>query len=184
MKEYMMWFYALEKNIWKDRIEANRYFATLSILFAAVAGAMAGGGNTLESWFGWDTSLNSVAVLGVLIYVWGLNLAESIIAAQTAGAAVGRAAILLLAFAVVFAVGYVGAVVVLFLVAAWLVLMFVGGMASQALKGGSSGKNRYELDDGTVVERESGLLGGTDTFREVGGSRTFRESGPNSVREN
>jgi hypothetical protein len=37
----LTFFYALEEKIWKDKIEANQFLGTLSILFVAILGAIA-----------------------------------------------------------------------------------------------------------------------------------------------
>ena len=62
MKEKITWFWNWEKRIWDDKVEANRYFATLSIMFVAVMGACVGGGRIFHEWINWDTDTNVVAV--------------------------------------------------------------------------------------------------------------------------
>lgn len=82
MKNGLIWFWNLDRRIWSDKLETNRYFATLSVLCAALAGACAGGGQVLSAWFRWDLEVSNVAVIGLSIFIWGLNVAESIIASK------------------------------------------------------------------------------------------------------
>ena len=56
INDKITFFYTLEESIWNNKVDANKYLATLSILFVAVLGGLAGGGSTLESFFNWDTA--------------------------------------------------------------------------------------------------------------------------------
>lgn len=182
MKEKINWFWVWEKRIWKEKINANPYFATLSISYAALVGACVGGGEIFHEWFGWNTDTSYPALGLLLILVWGCNVAESIIASKGTLMAVWRSLLILLCLALAFAVGFIASVVVIILVVAWLALMLVGSLLSGS-GGGGSKKKRYTLDDGTEVEKESGLFGSTGSYREVGGSRTFHDEGGGYVRE-
>ena len=67
----MTFFGALERKIWGDKINANPYFATLSILAVMLAGAVSGGGRLFYEWFGWDMAMNNVAMAALIVWVWG-----------------------------------------------------------------------------------------------------------------
>lgn len=158
MKELISWFWALEKSIWKEKIEANRYFATLSVLFATLMGACVGGGNTLHSWFDWEMQSSALAVSGLLLFVWSLNLAESIMAAEEVAVAVLRALLVTASLAVAYGIGYLGSIVILVLIAIYVVLRLISVVLSAV--GGSSNKSgEYVLEDGTRVKKRTGLFG-------------------------
>lgn len=178
MKEKLTWFYAFEKELWGDKVASNPYLATLSLLFCALLGALVGGGNTLHSWFNTDTQVLLLTTLGVVGLIAVYNVGESILVSQTHGIAAARSTLLLLGCALLFGIGYVMAVVVMILVAAWLILAGVSG----ALSGSGSKGKKYTLDDGTEVVRETGLMG-EESFREKYGSRRFERTSGDEVRE-
>lgn len=182
MKEKITWFWAWEKRIWGDKIETNCYLATLSILFAAVMGACLGGGRIFHEWFGWDSAPNVIAVGYLLILILGMNFCETVVASKPGWVILWRSLLVMTCILAAFAIGVIASVVVIFLVTAWLVLMLIGTLLSGS-GGSGSKKKRYTLDDGTEVEKESGLFGSTGTYREVGGSRTFHDEGGGYVRE-
>lgn len=178
MKNKMTFFGAIERNIWGDKINANPYFATLSIISVLLAGAVSGGGRLFYEWFGWDMVMNNVAMAALIVWIWGYNVAESIVAAEDWKVALGRSLLLLPVLILAFAFGFIASVVVIFLVTAWVVLMLVGALLSGS-GGGNSKKKRYSLNDGTEVEEES-----DGVYRDVSGSgRTFRDVGGGRVRE-
>ena len=79
INDKITFFYTLEESIWNNKVDANRYLATLSILFVAVLGGLAGGGSALESFFNWDTAPSLLAIIASCVFIWGTNVAESII---------------------------------------------------------------------------------------------------------
>lgn len=107
----------LDKRLWKDQVEANPYFATLSVLFITLAGAWAGIGGIAE-WLGWGFGISLQPSIVLLLVVWALNIGESIVVAETLSVASLRALLiggmLLIAitvgylFSIVAAVGIVG----------------------------------------------------------------------------
>ncbi len=152
------WFSSIEEKIWGDKIESNRYLATLSIMTAAVLGAFLGGSSALNDMFDWSVEFTVPALAGALCIFASINMAESIWACPTIGITVARTALVTLLIALAAVVGAVVAVVVIVIVCLWLLLM----VASVALGGssGSSGKRRGTLDDGTEVEESGrGLTG-------------------------
>lgn len=119
----LTFFYALEEKIWKDKIEANQFLGTLSILFVAVLGAIAGGGNTLANFFEWDTAPSMLAIVGTCIVVWGVNMGESIVAASHWAVALLRSLFLLVIMALVWGLGYAASVIVIIIVSIVLALI-------------------------------------------------------------
>ena len=103
----MTFFGALERKIWGDKINANPYFATLSILAVMLAGAVSGGGRLFYEWFGWDMAMNNVAMAALIVWVWGYDVAESIVAAEDWKAALGRSLLLLPVLILAFVFGAV-----------------------------------------------------------------------------
>lgn len=148
MNEKMTWFWNWEKKIWGDRVETNRYFATLCIMFAAIIGACVGGGNIFHAWFNWKTDVNLVTMGFFLIMIWGCNLCESIIASQTALTALWRSLLILVCLAGAFAAGVVTSVVVIVLVIAWLALLALSIFASggRSRSSGSSSGSSDEVE--------------------------------------
>lgn len=150
LKEKLTFFYALEEAIWKDKVEANPYLGTLSILICAICGALLGGGNTLAEMFGWDVAPEALPLVISCIIIWGSNVAESILSSTNAWVALGRSILILLVMGIAFAIGYLLAVVVIFIVTLIVILLFATGMLKGALSGGgsssssSSSSNREE----------------------------------------
>ena len=62
IQDKITFFHALEAKIWEDKVEANPYLATLSILIAAVSGALVGGSDTLRNWFDWNFDISMIFV--------------------------------------------------------------------------------------------------------------------------
>lgn len=116
-------FYAIEEKIWKGRIEANQFFGTLSILFVAILGAIAGGGNTMSNFFEWDTAPSMLSIVGTCIIVWGVNMGESIVASTHWAVAVMRSLFMLVIMAVVWGLGYAASVIVIVIVSIILALL-------------------------------------------------------------
>lgn len=152
MENKITLFWILERKIWGDKINANPYFATLSILAVALAGAITGGGRLFYEWFGWDMAMNNVAMATLIVWVWGYDVAESIIAAQDWKSALGRSLLLLPVLVLAFAVGAAVSVVVICAVAIWLALLFIGS-ALKSLGGRSGGTSS---DDDSSIELPSG----------------------------
>ncbi len=100
----------LDKRLWKDRVEANPYFATLSVLFIALAGAWAGIGGIAE-WLGWGFGISLQPSIVLLLVVWALNIGESIVAAETLSVASLRALLIGGMLLIAITVGYLFSIV-------------------------------------------------------------------------
>lgn len=122
MKIKMTWFYAFDEKL---GIEANQYLASISILLTALVGAIDGAGNTLSIWFHWDTDVSRLVVLGILIYIFGLNLTETIIASKNVKAAIVRTVVLLIAIFLAWFIGEILALVALCCIAAFALFCFI-----------------------------------------------------------
>lgn len=154
-KNILNFFYAIDKRFWGDDIYTNRYLASLSLLFVALLGAMQGGGSILNSWFGWDVEMNILTTIELSILVFGYNLFESIVSAKPK-IAILRSLLILLCFVAAFVLGYVFAAIVLFAVAAIVVLGFIGA----ALGGGSkSGRATVTDEYGHETEVKKDMFG-------------------------
>lgn len=177
----MTFFGALERKIWGDKINANPYFATLSILAVMLAGAVSGGGRLLYEWFGWDMAMNNVAMAALIVWVWGYDVAESIVAAEDWKAALGRSLLLLPVLILAFMFGAVASVMVICLVILWLALMFIShALTSSGGRSGSRSGRSSSDDDGSSIELSPGRkVSGTfvgDDFHAAGG-KIYKRTG-------
>lgn len=175
MKENITWFWAWEKRIWADKIETNRYLATLSILFAAIMGACLGGGRVFHEWFGWDSAPNVVALGYLLILILGMNFCETVVASKVGWVILWRSLLLMLCVIVAFAIGVIASVVVIFLTAAWLVLMLVGSLLSGS--GSRSSSSRSGQSSGGVEQYGYDENGSQYTMRDIGGGYARDDNG-------
>ena len=92
LKDKFFALYNLEKRIWGEQINANKYLAPLSIIIAALAGSLKAGCEFLNEVFSWNLEpISLTALIGMLILFMGYNIAESIIASESAKVATLRA---------------------------------------------------------------------------------------------
>ncbi len=176
MKEKITWFWAWEKRIWDDKVETNRYMATLSILFAAVMGACLGGGRVFYEWFGWDSVPNIVAQGYLLIVIVGMNLCESVIASRSGKVILWRSLLVAGCILAAFAIGVIASVVVIFLVTVWFVLSLIGSLLSGSGSRRSSG-SRSSGSSGSVEQYGYDENGSQYTMRDVGGGYARDDNG-------
>lgn len=149
--EKISFFYVLDKKIWKNKIEPNQYFATLCILIAALGGALCGGNDIFRSTsLGWDFHVSLIGTIGICIILWGLNVAESIVASTSPLTAFARSLLILVVLALSIAIGYAVAVIVMVIVCIVAALLLLGGFVT-ALVG--SGK-KYTLVDTSTGEKK------------------------------
>lgn len=156
-------FYRLEKKLWKDETDANRYFATLSILVAAIAGALLGGKSVLEDYFRWISNVSILGFLGASIILYGMNIAESIIATTSAKIATLRSLLILVCMACAYVVGVIASVVIMIIVAIIAFILFLMFMLTLLF---GTGKSTYKnvWTGEKYVKEDNGLLGG-ETWR-------------------
>ena len=102
--------YTLDQRLWNGWVEANRYFATLSVLLVTIMGAYAGNGHSLRHMLndllGWNTQGSLLAGIAMAIIIYGINLGESIIASDNIDVKLQRPCFHALAFAAAFLIGY------------------------------------------------------------------------------
>ncbi len=183
MKLLFTWFKAIDNRIWGEKVDSNDYFATCSIMVAALIGAIYGGGTVLNEWFDWNT-INWAPISVICVIVDGLfacNVCESIIVSDSIGSSVGRSMLLMLAMALAAAAGYILAVVVVIiicLILGCIAIYVVGGILSAG--SGSSGAT-HRLDDGTDVKESRGLLG--EKYYKSNDGRSFHDIGGGRVQE-
>lgn len=133
----LTFFYTLEEKIWKDKIEANRYLGTISILLVALFGAIAGGGSAISDFLELGTEPSMRPIVATCVIIWGVNMGESIVASTHWAVALMRSLFLLVIMALAWGLGYVASIVVIvavsialvlfvFILLIKLILMFVG----------------------------------------------------------
>lgn len=116
--EKISFFYVLDKEIWKDKIEPNQYLATLSILLVALGGALYGAHDMIRGTnFSGFLNVSLIGTIGGCIILWGLNVTESIIASKSPVTSFLRSILLLCVFALSVALGYVASGIIMCIVA-------------------------------------------------------------------
>lgn len=151
----LMWFNALEKKFWGDKIESNPYFATVSIMLSLVYGLVLFVAGMISD----STPESSNIILmaaPTLTLLCGTLVCESIISAHSPSVALLRSLMLLVLVPVAFALGMLLGFVMMCIIALWLLFTIFSIATSSS---GSSGKKKYILDDGTEVTEHKGLLG-------------------------
>ncbi len=154
MENKFFLFRSIEKKLWKDNIESNQYFASCSIWFCALSGAIYGSTNALSSWFDWDIALDPIAVGSVMILICGLNVIESIIGSRTVFAGIARSLLFVLFAVLLFVLGLVTSVVLLMILTVAIVLFVIAAM----LTGGGS-KENVRLSNGEKLKKSHGFMG-------------------------
>lgn len=170
MKNLLSFIYLLDKSFWDEKINSNRYFATISLLYCALLGALLGGFNYLNGMFEWEigTRLSLTICLGNVIIVTGLNIAESIMAAENVRTAILRSLLMIVFMPVGFVLGYIASIIVLIVITIILGIFIIVMMIKFMLGGSSSSGNRIKLDDGTTLTKTDGLFGSSDYIGDDG----------------
>lgn len=152
--------YSMDKSIWGDRVNPNKYLSTLSLLFCMLIGIIWGGSRYIESLFDWNIEVSLTASLAMVCVLIGYNIAESIIATDSAKIALLRTLMMLVIMVLGFVAGLIGSVILLailtLVIAIYLFITFI----QLLLNGGpNDGKRRWKLDNGDVVTEQKGLMG-------------------------
>lgn len=158
MKGLLTIFWILDRKIWKDKIDTNPYFCTICMLLVALIGAIHGGSSMINNIFNISLDVNPVASLGFCVFMFGLNMYESIIASDNYTTAFGRSMFMLFVTAGLLALGYVSAAVVIFVVVAIVVLWLLANIISTLVFGGPS-KGTITDSFGRKVEIKKNLSG-------------------------
>lgn len=176
--------YTLDKNIWGEQINPNKYLATATLLCCALIGILYGGGNYLAGMFDMDINITLTSSLASVVVLIGYNIAESIMAANTAKIAVLRSLMMTVFMILGFIAGLVGSVILLAILTIIIGLYFILLVIKIALGGsaGSSGggSKKIILDDGTVLtNKQSDLIGFGATYTGSDGYSYRTDDGKN-----
>ena len=121
----------VDKAFWHEKMNTNRYFATVSVLFALMAGIVANKSHDcdiifwLASFLKWDVYSSLLAALGIIVVLIVLNVCESIFGAKSFVNGLQRSLLVTAVMVLVFILGYMyapGMTIVLILMTALLVL--------------------------------------------------------------
>ena len=96
-----------DKAFWHEKMNTNRYFATVSVLFALLAGfvSMQGFDLLANSFLKWQIYPSRLASVGVLIVLIALNVCESIFGAKDVASGLLRSLWVTVVIGIVFLVG-------------------------------------------------------------------------------
>ncbi len=173
MKNKITWFWNIDRRLWGDDLATNRYMATITLMFAMVLGALAGGGTLLSEMFGWNISISYAAAGQTLVYIWGYNVAESVIATDSYKIMVLRSLLLLVVTVAAVAIGALVSAVVIIGVILWLGLMIISaGLSGGFGKGSSSSSSSSEPQEYGYDEN-----GSQHRIKRSGGGYGFDEDG-------
>lgn len=152
MKEELLFFVEIDKRLWGDKVNANPFFASLSVLLAAIGGAMYGGGSVLHDWFDWNLLMNPAALGATILLIWCYNVVESILASENWAPALFRPLLILAMMLLAFFVSIALSVIVLFLVAVVLVIWLFSLFIGMALDNGKAKRAVLEDEYGNRIK--------------------------------
>ncbi len=187
MKNKLNLLVSLDERLWGGQVESNKYFATLSMLLAALLGIVLGGGQMIASMFDADMDISMASMVALLIVVVCLNIGESIMVSATPKIAFSRSLLVTAIIVGALVLGFVGSIIVVILIVLYLLLMILLGVlgAKSGSRGfsGSGGSSDdssgegIELGSGRRIEGRSSFDG--ETFFGNNGE-TYRKSGMGS----
>ncbi len=153
IQDKITFFYTIEEKLWDKKVEANKYFATLCILCVALLGAWHTAGSFLNSALDWNTEISMLNALTFIVYLWGLNIAESVFSCKDIKTATLRSLLIFASFVAGYIAGVILGVIVIIVVCIILFILgcyFVLGMLSGSLKP----KGKWKTDDGDIINGE------------------------------
>lgn len=103
--DYISFFHFIEEKLWGDKVNANKYFATLSILFAAMIGACHTEAAYSLPLLRWNIDFPTQLLLILAVYLWMVNTAESVFACKEIETACLRSLLILLALGLAYGAG-------------------------------------------------------------------------------
>ena len=133
--EVSTFMYTLDKRLFGEKMESNKYFGTLCVLFVAVLGGCTYKGSYviidfIKNVIDWNVGHSMIAAIAISFILWGLCLAESIVASLSVLATIERTFIYLGIMIVAFLIGaFVSDALVLYFTIAILVLMVLTPLA-------------------------------------------------------
>lgn len=101
-----------DKAFWHEKMNTNRYFATVSVLFALMAGIVANKSHDcdiifwLASFLKWDVYSSLLAALGIIVVLIVLNVCESIFGAKSFVSGLLRSLWVTVVIGIVFYLGF------------------------------------------------------------------------------
>lgn len=160
----LMFFNRWDNRLWGDDVVANPYFASISIVFAGIIGATYASAGLLQQFDIINYKPEFATVLLSLCLLTCLNIAESIMSAQTNKSAISRSILVTVLIAAFAGIGFAGAVVlfiVLFILfILFLLMLFTSGIGKtvNVRRTGTTlfGKERYEDDMGRIYVSDDG----------------------------
>ena len=156
-KDKITFFYALEEKLWNENVEANKYFGTLCVLFVALVGALNSVGGALQSMLDVDAQPSVYASVALCLFVWGLNVAESIVACTNALTALKRSLLMLVVLLAACVAGIVlGGIIVAIVCIILFILfcVFLISMLTGSMNASLGGKRKWKTEDGETVHGE------------------------------
>ena len=177
----------LDNRIWGDQVNSNKYLATCTMLTCILFGVIYGGGTYIGDFFDLRFNLPFSAILGGIVVLMGLNIAESIVATDVPKIAFWRSLMMSGFMILGFVAGIVGSVILLailtIIVGVYFLLMFVK-MALGIDSGSRGGKKKIILDDGTVLTDESkDMLGFGASYKGSDGQKYHTDDGTHFTKE-
>lgn len=172
-KDIFTILYRLDKKIYGEQISPNKYLATVTLICSMLFGVLLGGSSFLGGMFNWEIHTSLSASLVAVIYLVGYNIAESIIAADTAKVAILRSLMITGILALGFVLGIVGSVIVLAILT--IIIVFYIFLA---VVFGEKGGSKIILNDGTVLSnKKSDILGTGASYDGNDGKRYHTDDG-------
>ena len=171
----------IDKNIWKENIETNKYLATVCCVVAILVGVFVGSGNFLHSMFNWDTNVLLSHALSIIAILLTVCITESIMCANKGLVALYRSLLIIGILILSTALGFIASVVALTIIVIALAILAIGLIFGALLSGGAGGSGKtITLDNGTKVTK--GMDG---LYRNKSGDKYSSSDGGNTfVKEN
>ena len=152
--------YSLDKRIWGDDVNPNKYLSTLSLLMCMLWGILWGASNYIGDMFNWSIQVSLTASLAMVCLLIGYNIAESIIATDSVKIALLRALMMTALMILGFVAGVIGSVILLAIltvvIGVYLLILFIRLLLAGVSSGG---RKSWRLDNGDVVTEQKGLMG-------------------------
>lgn len=180
VKDKITFFYAIEEKLWNERVNANKYLATLSILCVALLGAWHTAGSFLASSLNWHVEMSVFHAIMLVAYLWVLNAVESVLACDNMKTAVLRSLLMLVSIALAYIAGVVLGTIAIIIVCIVLFVLFCIFMLQML---GGNKKSSGLLDSlfgqwGEAEAREEGLF-----RRKMRGEKYIGDDGRQKFRE-
>lgn len=165
MKKILSFYITLENKVFGSKVNANRYFATILILFCLLLGAI----TTMSSFFGKNPTVTDSIIIGSL-QLLGFAIAESIMVSDTAGTAVKRALLLCGLMLAALIVGVLTSIVAVFIAALFIFAFLLNIIFGSGLK-----VSVRDNDGRKHTLTDMGLMGHVDES-----GHTYEKTGPDT----